>query len=148
VTSSVIAILLGASGLSAETVSAAPAAPSCAKVRSEARSGTPEDVTILFITSGVLRQNPGCAYDLVTAAYRKRRARSVFAAGRAVLPYLTKKPKAVTLGLTPRVRLADQVGSWITLDAPDRKPRTFEIVLLKRDGRWLVDYWAHAIGFD
>ena len=61
--------------------------------------------------------------------------------------YATSKPKAVTLQLTPRVRLADQVGSWITLDAPDRKPRTFEIVLLKRNGHWLVDYWAHAVGF-
>jgi hypothetical protein len=117
-------------------------------VRTEARTGTSEEVAILFITASVLRQNPGCAYDLVTRGLRKSRPRTAFASGKAFAPYLTRKPKAVTLQLTPRVRLADQVGSWITLDAPDRKPRTFEIVLLKRDGRWLVDYWAHAVGFD
>lgn len=134
-------------GLSAGTTSAASEA-SCAKVRAEARTGTPEEVAILFITSGVLRQNPGCAYDLVTPALRKSMTRTAFATGKAVAPYRTSKPKALTVQLTPRVRLSDQVGSWITLDAPDRKPRTFEIVLRKRGGRWLVDYWAHAVGFD
>lgn len=128
--------------------SAAPGAASCAKVRAEARTGTAEEVALLFITTGVLRVNPGCAYDLVTADLRKRRTRAAFVTGKAVAPYLTRRPKAVTAQLTPRVRLSDQVGSWITLDAPDRKPRTFEIVLRKRDGRWLVDYWAHAVGFD
>jgi hypothetical protein len=140
-------VLAVAAGLLAGATPAASGTASCARVRTEARTGTAEEVAILFITSGVLRQNPGCAYDLVTSRLRKSRDRSVFAAGKAVSPYLTKKPKAVTLDLTPRVRLADQVGSWITLDAPDRKPRTFEIVLLKRNGRWLVDYWAHAVGF-
>jgi hypothetical protein len=117
-------------------------------VRAEARTGTAEQVAVLFITSGVLRQSPGCAYDLVTPKLRGSRTRAAFASGKAVLAYQTRKPKGVTLQLTPRVRLSDQVGSWITLDAPDRKPRTFEIVLLKRGGRWLVDYWAHAVGFD
>jgi hypothetical protein len=120
----------------------------CAKVRAEARTGTPEEVAILFITSGVLRINSGCAYDLVTPALRKTRPRAAFVSGEAVTVYRTSRPKAVTAQFTPRVRLSNQVGSWITLDAPDRKPRTFEIVLRKRDGRWLVDYWAHAVGFD
>lgn len=142
-----LSVLAVAAGLFAGAAPAAAEASSCTRVRAEARTGTPEEVTVLFVTSGVLQQNPGCAYDLVTVAFRKSRSRSVFAAGKAVSPYLTKKPKAVTLGLTPRVRLSDQVGSWITLDAPDRKARTFEIVLRKRDGRWLVDYWAHAVGF-
>ena len=134
-------------GCSRLPVSAASSATSCAGVRTEARTGTPEEVAILFITSGVLRQNPACAYDLVTGGMRKSRTRAAFASGKAVTPYVTRKPKQVTLELTPRVRLSNQVGSWITLDAPDRKARTFEIVLLKRDGRWLVDYWAYAVGF-
>jgi hypothetical protein len=141
-------VLAVAAGLAAGTGSAAAGASSCARVRAEARSGTPEEVAVLFITSGVLRQNPGCAYDLVTTGLRKSRTRAVFASGKAVTPYPTRKPKKVSLELTPRVRLSDQVGSWITLAAPDRKARTFEIVLLKRDGRWLVDYWAHAVGFN
>lgn len=139
-------LLAAATGILAGSASPSSGA-SCATVRAEARTGTAEEVAILFITSGVLRQSPGCAYDLVTVGLRKSRPRKTFAAGKAVASYATSKPKAVTLQLTPRVRLADQVGSWITLDAPDRKPRTFEIVLLKRNGHWLVDYWAHAVGF-
>lgn len=126
----------------------APGAASCAKVRADARTGTPEDVAVLFITSAVLRLSPDCAYDLVTPALLGKRTRKAFAAGRGVAPYATSRPRAVTFRLAPRVRLLDQVGSWITLAAPDRKPRTFEIVLRKRGGRWLVDYWAHAVGFD
>ena len=137
-----------AAGLAAGTASAASGASSCARVRAEARTGTAEQVAVLFITSGVLRQNPGCAYDLVTSGLRKSRNRAAFASGKAVAAFPTRKPKKVSLELTPRVRLSDQVGSWITLAAPDRKARTFEIVLLKRDGRWLVDYWAHAVGFN
>ncbi len=141
-------VLAVAAGLAAGTGSAASGASSCARVRAEARTGTPEEVAILFITSGVLRQNPGCAYDLVTSGLRKSRTRAVFASGKAVASFPTRKPKKVSLELTPRVRLSDQVGSWITLAAPDRKARTFEIVLLKRNGRWLVDYWARAVGFN
>jgi hypothetical protein len=141
-------VLAVAAGLAAGTGSAASVASSCAGVRTEARTGTPEEVAILFITSGVLRQNPGCAYDLVTSGLRKSRTRAVFASGKAVASFPTRKPKRVSLELTPRVRLSDQVGSWITLAAPDRKARTFEIVLLKRNGRWLVDYWARAVGFN
>jgi len=142
-----LAAAVGLAAGSAATAAAAPEA-SCAGVRAEARTGTADEVAILFITSGVLRVNPGCAYDLVTPALRKNRPRSAFVAGKAVAVYPTSRPRAVTAQFTPRVRLSNQVGSWITLDAPDRKPRTFEIVLRKRDGRWLVDYWAHAVGFN
>ena len=123
-------------------------AASCANVRAEARTATADEVAILFVTTGVLRQNPGCAYDLVTPALRKSRTRATFAAGKAIVPYVTRKPKAVTAQLTPRVRLSTEAGSWITLDAPDQKPHTFEIVLRKREGHWLVDYWAHAVGLN
>ncbi len=140
-------VLAVAMGLTVGPAGGGVSAAACAKVRAEARKATPDEVAILFVTSGVLRQNPGCAYDLVTPTLRKGRTRATFAAGKALAPYLTRKPKAVTAQLTPRVRLSTEVGSWITLDAPDQKPHTFEIVLRKRDGHWLVDYWAHAVGF-
>ncbi len=49
----------------------------------------------------------------------------------------------------PRVKLYDQVGSWITLDAPDLPPRTFEIVLRRLGAdAGFVDYWDRAVGFN
>ncbi|MGZ8687340.1 MAG: hypothetical protein ACXWZP_02810 [Gaiellaceae bacterium] len=147
-TGALAALAAGACLAVGSAAGTAAAATSCAKVRAEARTGSAEEVAFLFITSGVLRQNPGCAYDLVTPALRKNRSRTAFTTGKGGLAtYVTRKPNAVTADLTPRVRLSTEVGSWITLDAPDRKPRTFEIVLRKRDGRWLVDYWARAVGF-
>ena len=144
----VILVLAVTAGLVAQASSAASLSPSCKRVQREARTGTAEQVAVLFITSTVLRQNPGCTFDLVTRNLRKSRTRAALASGKAVAAFPTKKPRRVTLELTPRVRLADQVGSWITLAAPDRKARTFEIVLLKREGRWLVDYWDRAVGFN
>ncbi len=140
-----LVLAAAAAGVAAGDVTAAS---SCAKVHAEARTGTAEDVAFLFITSGVLRQRPECAYDLATPELRNGRTRAAFAQAKGLATYVTRKPKAVTADLVPRVRLSTEVGSWITLDAPDRKPRTFEIVLRKRDGHWLVDYWARAVGFN
>lgn len=103
---------------------------------------------MLFIRAGALNVQPGCAYDLVTSGVRKGHTRASFAAGTApIARYRTSHPSKVVASLYPRVRLADQVGSWVTLDGPDGPPHTYEIVLLKRQGRWLVDYWARAVGF-
>ncbi len=129
-------------------VAAASAASSCAAIQAEARRATPEQIIVLFIRSGALRLKPGCAYDLVTPSVRKGRTRAAFAAGTApIAQYRTQRPGAVRAELFPRVRHSDQVGSWVTLDAPDVPPHTYEIVLRKRQGRWLVDYWARAVGF-
>jgi hypothetical protein len=140
---------LTAAGLAAGVALAGTTGSACARVRSEARTGTPEQVMFLFVRTGVLRVDPACAYDLVTARFRKKATRATFAAGKAhIAPYRTKRPTDVLADYVPRTRLPDQAGSWITLDAPDLKPRTFEIVLQKRNGRWLVDYWAVAVGFN
>jgi hypothetical protein len=141
--------LLALAGSATGAATAAPAASSCVRVRAEARTGTAEQVMLLFVTSGVLGVNPACAYDLVTPNVRKQATRAAFAAGKApIAVYRTKRPKSVLARYLPRVKLSDQVGSWITLDAPDQPPRTFEIVLRKRSGRWLVDYWDRAVGFN
>ena len=103
---------------------------------------------VLFIRAGAVSVQPGCAYDLVTPSVRKGHSRASFAAGTApIARYKTRHPGKVRAELYPRVRLADQVGSWVTLDGPDGPPHTYEIVLRKRQGRWLVDYWARAVGF-
>lgn len=127
---------------------ATTARTSCAAVRAAARDATAEQVMFLFIRSGALNLQPGCAYDLVTSGVKKGHTRASFAAGRApIARYRTRRPGAVTAELYTRVRLPDQVGSWVTLDGPDGPPHTYEIVLRKRQGRWLVDYWARAVGF-
>ena len=98
-------------------------ASSCAAVRAAARDATAEQVTVLFIRAGALNLQPGCAYDLVTSRVRKGHTGGSFAAGTAPMCATGPgRPGAVLAELYPRVRLPDQVGSWVTLDGPDGPP--------------------------
>ena len=142
------AILAAVAAPSASATAPAASTP-CTKLRAAARSGTAEDVIMLFINLGALQVNPACAYDLVTPRFRKNMTRAGFASRKPpFVHYRTNNVASVTAAYIPRVKLVDQVGSWITLDAADRKPTTFEIVALKQHGLWLVDYWNLAVGFN
>lgn len=107
-----------------------------------------DEVGRLFVRSAVLGQNPACSYDLVTANVRRGRSRARWAAGD--LPFArvrTRLPQSVQATLIPRVNLTDQIGSWLVLAPRDGAEQTFELVLLLRGGRWLVDYWGPVPGF-
>jgi hypothetical protein len=116
-----------------------PAGP-CAAVAREARSATAAEMAVLYVRERVLRLgDPRCRQLLETAAFRRRYPQ--------IDRYETAKPRQVRARITNRVDLVDQNGSWVTLDGPDAPELTYEIVLVRRDGRWLVDYWARAVGF-
>jgi hypothetical protein len=121
---------------------AAPSMPAAA-VGCGSAPDAPEAVASAFVRTAVLRVDPGCSFDLVTPALRQGMTRREWSSGTIpVQPY----PTALldTLEIVTRV-YEDGVAlraAWVDLSSADLGAWSFELVLERRDGRWLVSYWA------
>ena len=98
-----------------------------------------------FVATAVLRVDTACSYDLVTREFRQGLTREAWAGGTIpVIPYHTKLPGQVRVETLPRAAAAGQAASLVLMSSPDIGDYTFEVVLVRRAGRWLVDYWNAA----
>jgi len=95
--------------------------------------------------AAVLRVDTACSYDLVTQEFRQGMTREAWAAGTIpVIPFHTKLPGQTQVETLPRAADAGQRASLVLLSSPDIGGYAFEVVLVRRTGRWLVDYWNAA----
>ena len=78
------------------------------------------------------------------ATNRSRTAAKVFAGTIPVIPFHTKLPGQTHVETLPRAADAGQRASLVLLSSPDIGGYAFEVVLVRRTGRWLVDYWNAA----
>jgi hypothetical protein len=98
-----------------------------------------------FVATAVLRVDTVCSYDLVTREFRQGLTREAWAGGTIpVIPFHTKLPGQVRVETLPRDADAGQAASLVLMSSPDIGDYTFEVVLVRRAGRWLVDYWNAA----
>jgi hypothetical protein len=96
-----------------------------------------------FLRTAVVRRFTVCSYDLVTAAVRAGLTRRQWATGTIpVQPFPSRDPAHVAMRIEPHLQAPSQLASWVELESDDLGPATFELVLVARGGRWLVDYWA------
>jgi hypothetical protein len=61
-----------------------------------------------------------------------------------VIPFHTKVPGQTRVETLPRDSDAGRRASLVLLSSPDIGGYAFEVVLVRRAGRWLVDYWNAA----
>ena len=98
-----------------------------------------------FVATAVLRVDTVCSYDLVTQEFRQGMTREAWAGGTIpVIPFHTKLPGQTRVETLPRDADAGRRASLVLLSSPDIGGYTFEVVLVHRAGRWLVDYWNAA----
>jgi len=98
-----------------------------------------------FVATAVLRVDTVCSYDLVTREFRQGLTREAWAGGTIpVIPFHTRLPGRVRVETLPRDADAGQAASLVLMSSPDIGDYTFEVVLVRRAGRWLVDYWNAA----
>jgi hypothetical protein len=98
-----------------------------------------------FVATAVLRVDTGCSYDLVTQEFRQGLSREAWAGGTIpVIPFHTKLPGQTRVETLPRDADAGQRASLVLLSSPDIGDYAFEVVLVRRAGRWLVTYWNAA----
>jgi hypothetical protein len=98
-----------------------------------------------FVATAVLRVDTVCSYDLVTRELRQGLTREAWAAGTIpVIPFHTKLPGQTRVETLPRDADAGQRASLVLLSSPDIGDYAFEVVLVRRAGRWLVSYWNAA----
>lgn len=110
-------------------------------------AGSAREVGAMFVRTAVVRRNTICSYDLVTPTLRQGLSRREWQTGNIpVQPFPTEYPEDLRAEVVPSVTLASERGTWVTLEAADLGRAVFELVVVKRDGRWLVDYWAPAPG--
>ena len=98
-----------------------------------------------FVATAVLRVDTVCSYDLVTREFRQGLTREAWAGGTIpVIPFHTKLPGQTRVETLPRDADAGRRASIVLLSSPDIGDYAFEVVLVRRAGRWLVDYWNAA----
>ena len=98
-----------------------------------------------FVATAVLRVDTACSYELVTPELRQGLTREQWAAGEIpVIPFHTALPGRVTVRVAPRDAPPGQRASLVSLTAADIGEYVFEVVLVRRAGRWLVGYWNAA----
>jgi hypothetical protein len=98
-----------------------------------------------FVATAVLRVDTVCSYDLVTNEFRQGLTREAWAGGTIpVIPFHTRLPGQVRVETLPREADAGRHASLVLLSSPDIGDYAFEVVLVRRAGRWLVDYWNAA----
>ena len=98
-----------------------------------------------FVATAVLRVDTVCSYDLVTREFRQGLTREAWADGTIpVIPFHTKLPGQTRVETLPRDADAGRRASIVMLSSPDIGDYAFEVVLVRRAGRWLVDYWNAA----
>ncbi len=61
-----------------------------------------------------------------------------------MIPFHTKLPGQTRVETLPRDADAGRRASIVLLSSPDIGDYAFEVVLVRRAGRWLVDYWNAA----
>jgi len=103
----------------------------------------PGAVTDAFVRTAVLRVDTVCSFDLVAPALRQGMTKRQWASGAIpVQPY----PTALLATLEVATRVYDQRetlrAALVELSSADLGAWAFEVVLERRDGRWLVSYWA------
>jgi hypothetical protein len=136
--------LAGTSSSPRPAPAAAPHAAPCAKAPLGPSLAQAWNVANLFIEHAVLRDRPECSYELLVPGLRHGLSRADFAAGRVPLAsFHTAFPK-IARTTTIRVALPRQLGLWVFLEAPDVGRRVYELVIVQRGGRWLVDYWGQT----
>jgi hypothetical protein len=123
-------------------------APGGASAR-ETACGTPPEtfaaVRDRFVATAVLRVDTVCSYELVTAEFRQGLSREAWAGGTIpVIPYHTARKGEVRVETLPRDAEPGQRASLVLMSAPDIGDYAFEVVLVRRAGRWLVSYWNAA----
>lgn len=98
-----------------------------------------------FVATAVLRVDTVCSYELVTAELRQDLTREQWARGEIpVIPFHTATPERVTVRTSARQAPAGARASLVSLSAADIGEYAYEIVLVRRAGRWLVSYWNAA----
>jgi hypothetical protein len=104
-------------------------------------------VQLEFVRTAVVRRRTACSFELVTDNLRQGLSRSEWATGNIpVQPFPTRFPETVRPVLTRLGPAApDERVSRVVLEAADLGSAAFELVLVEREGRWLVDYWAPAV---
>jgi hypothetical protein len=98
-----------------------------------------------FVATAVLRVDTVCSYELVTAELRQGLSRAVWSEGTIpVIPFHTLRKDRVRIETLPRDAKPGQRASLVLMSAPDIGSFAFEVVLVRRAGRWLVGYWNAA----
>ena len=98
-----------------------------------------------FVATAVLRVDTVCSYELVTPELRQGLTRAAWGAGAIpVIPFHTKIPGEVSVRVAPRKAAPGERASLVSLTADDIGEYVFEVVLVRRGGRWLVRYWNAA----
>ncbi len=105
-----------------------------------------------FVATAVLRHKVACSYDLVSAKLRQGVTRERWATGNIpVQPYFTTRPDTFEYLIAPQnektlvvtTRQGQQeIPTWVRLGAADTGPVFYMLVLVKEQGRWLVDSWG------
>ncbi|MGH2995328.1 MAG: hypothetical protein ACRDN6_11055 [Gaiellaceae bacterium] len=59
----------------------------------------------------------------------------------------TRFPERLKAQVIPRVRRPSRQSAWVVLESADHGRAVFELVIVKRGGRWLVDDWGPVPAF-
>jgi hypothetical protein len=123
------------------------AMPQSARVEVDAcgllATASPEAVRDQFVATAVLRRRTDCSYELVTDQMRQGLTRAAWRGGSIpVVPFPTAAPRTFAMQVFPKRRGPAVRNSVVVLSARDLGEAAFEVVLVRRGARWLVDYWA------
>ena len=106
-------------------------------------NASPEAVRDQFVATAVLRRRTACSYELVTTRMRQGLSRAAWRGGSIpVVPFPTAAPRTFDMQVFPKRRGPAIRNSVVVLSAQDLGEAAFEVVLVRRGARWLVDYWA------
>jgi hypothetical protein len=147
---SACAAVLGLSRLAAELRAAPPAATAapvsapCPAAPTGSSLAQARSVANLFIDHAVLRVRPECSFELVAPRLRHGVSRADWAAGKLPLETFHTAFHNVSRTAAIRVTLPRELGMWVFLEAPDVGRRAYELVLVRRGNRWIVDYWGET----
>jgi hypothetical protein len=102
-----------------------------------------EAVRDQFVATAVLRRRTACSYELVTEKMRQGLSRAAWRGGSIpIVPFPTAAPRTFAMQVFPKRRGPAIRNSVVVLSAVDLGEAAFEVVLVRRGTRWLVDYWA------
>lgn len=106
-------------------------------------TASPDAVRDQFVATAVLRRQTDCSYELVTERMRQGLTRAAWKGGSIpVVPFPTTAPRTFDMQVFPKRRGPAMRNSVVVLSAKDLGEAAFEVVLVRRGSRWLVDYWA------
>lgn len=108
-------------------------------------SASPDVVHDRFVASAVLRRRTACSYGIVTPTLRQGLTLADWKRGAIpVVPFPTHALRTLSMDVFPRDLAAGRRTSLVVLAADDLGQAAFEVTIVRRGGRWLVDYWAPA----